>query len=273
MAKFEKMRVSLMREEASPLLDTIGFVSRPLSKSEYLKSAFSEERVFLHLQKPYKFMPLPAPKGYAAGFFSRPSPVELNHEDLSPYMAENYEPSLFVIKIDEEQVMWMQDNRKVGSPKRILESFFDYLLKRTSLRDWQAFVRYFEGKENYWQAVEQYHHEITQIIFRYVPPNAFEGKKLAQKYKTAMQLEANSDVYEERFKSAPGKMTPNSEMMQANAEIAEEGAGEKELRGVGNRLLYSSRQGRVTETVVDDDMPDALNTSFVNRVIAKLFGS
>lgn len=272
MARFEKMRVSLAREEPGELLSAAGYTEDVPSKAKFLTAAFAEERIFMHLNRPFRFIPMLTTKGYAAGFFSRPRPVELNHEDLTPYIAENYETSVFVMKIDEHQVMWMQENPYVGSPKRILESYFDHLSKKTSLNYWKAFVRYFETKDDYWAAVEQHRHEITQIIFRYVPPNAFEGKKLAQEYKTAVMKQSHTEVLEERFKSAPGKMDPTSEMMQANAEIAEEGAGEKELRGANNRILYTSEQGRATETVADEDMPDASHTSFISRVIAKLFG-
>lgn len=272
MATFEKMRVSLTRDEPGDILKAALYEDRFRTKSEYLFNAFAQTTTFLYRGKPYEFRPFDAPEGYVAGFFSKPSPQVLNHADLTPYTAENFEAALFVMKVDVDQVMWMENSYRVGSPKRILESFFDHLLKKTELVDWRAFVRYFEESEDYWNAVEKYRDQISQIVFRYVPPNAFEGKKLAQKYKTAVQEEANSEVLEERFKSAPGKMNPGSPMMEANAEIAEQGAGEKELRGPKNELLYSSGQGRKTEKVEEQDMPDAQNTSFVSRVIAKLFG-
>ncbi len=266
------MRVSLARDANVPLFEDEEPYQEFMTRLEYLRSAFTSERDFLHRENHYRFRPLVnAPDGFAAGFFSRPSPVTLNHEDLTPYMAENFEASLFIIELDSDQIVWMQDNPKVGSPKGILESFFHTLLKKSDLKDWRAFVSYFESKTDYWSAVERHRHEITEILFRYVPPNAFEGKKLAQKYKTEVQTQANSDILEEKFKSEPGKMDPTSEMMAANAEIAEQGAGERELRGRKRKLLYSSSQGRMTDNVSDDDMPDARNPTFLRRVIEKLF--
>ena len=273
MPKFEKLRVSLAREEDLLLLQAVGDSNYQRSRTEFLAAAFSESRQFLSNGKMvFRFYPITAPEGFAAGFFSKPSPMRLAHEDLSPYVAENYEASLFTISLDKAQIIWMEHNQKVGSPKRILESFFDHLLKKSDLKDWAAYVRYFESEGDYWAAVERYRSQITKIVFRYVPPNAFEGKKLAQQYHTAVQAEARNEVLEETFKSAPGKMNPESEMMRANAEIAEEGAGEKELRGSGNKLLYASGQGRRSETVPEEDMPDAQNPTFVRRVIDRLFG-
>jgi hypothetical protein len=272
MPKFEKLRVSLAREEDLPVLDAVQHDDSHLTRTEFLRRAFAESRQFLSGGRTvFRFYPIETQDGFAAGFFSKPSPMMLAHEDLSLYVAENYEAPLFTISLDKAQVIWMEHNQKVGSPKRILESFFDHLLKKTDLKDWAAFVRYFESDGDYWDAVRKYRNEITKIVFRYVPPNAFEGKKLAQQYHTAVQAEAKNEILEETFKSAPGKMNPESEMMKANAEIAEQGAGEKELRGPGNKLLYASGQGRRTEIVPEDEMPNAQNPTFVRRVINRLF--
>lgn len=271
MAKFEKLRVSLARDDQPPLLEKIGSDQEIPSRTEFLQSAFSLERSFLNRAgSKVNFIPIETPDGYAAGFFAKERPVPLMHADLSPYMAENYEPALFVLSLDKAQVIWMESSA-VGSPKSILESFFDHLSKKTDLRDWQAFVRYFETTDDYWKVVEAHRSEITKIVFRYVPPNAFDGSKLAQQYKTAVQEQAKNEILEETFKGKPGKMDPTSEMMRANAEIAEQGAGERELRGRGNKLLYTSGRGRKTENVDDDSMPTLNQPSLIQQVIIRLF--
>lgn len=271
MAKFEKLRVSLARDEPGGLLEGAGEEPEIPTRTEFLRSAFSAQRTFLNRAgAKVNFIPIEAPDGFAAGFFAKERPVPLKHEDLSPYMAENYEPALFVLSLDKDQVIWMEAGA-VGSPKSILEAFFSYLLKKTELNQWQGFIRYFETKEDYWAAVERYRNEITKIVFRYVPPNAFEGEELAQRYHTAVQQQAKNEILEETFKGQPGKMDPTAEMMRANAEIAEQGAGERELRGRGNKLLYTSGRGRVTDTVDDDQMPDLNQPSLIRQVILRLF--
>lgn len=273
MPKFEKLRVSLARDEPPPLLEAAGYEEEHRTRTEYLRAAFGESRQFLGRgQTIFRFHPIPAPSGFAAGFFSRPSPVELSHEDLTPYVAENFEAALFTLSLDSAQVVWMEHSQKVGSPKSILESFFTYLLKNTDLNEWISFVRYFEIESEYWDAVEKYRKEITKIVFRYVPPNAFEGKKLAQEYHKVVQEQCKNDILQETFTTAtPGKMDPGSEMMRENAEIAEQGAGEKELH-VGNKTVYTSGAGRLTETVPEEEMPTAQAPAFVRRVIDRLFG-
>ena len=130
MARFEKLRVSLAREEPGGLLEEAGDDHAIPTRTEFLSAAFATEHSFLSRSgAKVNFIPIEAPEGFAAGFFARERPVPLNHADLSPYLAENYEPALFVISLDKAQVMWMETSA-VGSPKSILESFFSHLLKK-----------------------------------------------------------------------------------------------------------------------------------------------
>ena len=177
-----------------------------------------------------------------------------------------------MISLDKDQVNWMEHHNKVGDPKAILEAFFGHISRKTDLKDWSAYVRYFEDNISYWQAVYQYRSEITKIIFRFVPPNAFEGEHLAQRFYTAIQKQANNEILETTFKSEPGRMNPDAPLMRESAEIAEQGAGERELRGRRNRLLYSSGRGRQTDSVPEEEMPTIESPTFVKRVIARLFG-
>jgi hypothetical protein len=272
MPLFEKLRVSLARAFDAPLLSEAGDPNEPLSRTEYLRRAFGEPRKFLRRQDIMTFHPIDAPEGYAAGFFAREQHIPLRHEDLSLYLAENYEPALFVISLDQAQIIWMEDKQNVGGPKQILESFFIHLLRKTPLKDWSAHVRYFERTDDYWDVVRRCRQEITKVIFRFVPPNAFEGEELAQEFYTELQKEAQNEVLEQTIKGKPGKMNLEGPIMRASAEIAEQGAGERELRGPGNKLLYKSSEGRVTDRVPEDDMPTVQSPNFVRRVIDRLFG-
>jgi hypothetical protein len=176
---FEKLRISLDEAfEEAPLLDRAGYVEPSISRSEYLTRAFAEERRFLKGDTIYDFHPIEeAPVGYAAGFFSRPRPLSARHADLSQYVAENYEPALFIMAIDEGQVVWMEERSEVGSPKAILEAFFKHLIRKTDLKNYVAFVRYFERQQDFWDVVKTKRQEITKVTLKFVPPNAYEGKK------------------------------------------------------------------------------------------------
>lgn len=110
-------------------------------------------------------------------------------------------------------------------------------------------------------------------MLKFVPPNAFEGVEIAQQFYTEFQKEIDNDVLEQALKAKPGKMNLEGPMMRAAAEIAEQGGGERELRGPKNRLLYSSERGKVTDKIPEEDMPTVQSPGFVRRVISRLFGA
>jgi len=271
MPKFEKLRVSLARSALPPLLEAVDQPDIHLPRTEFLKRAFAEARTFLRGDNVFTFHPIETPIGFAAGFFAREHSVSLRHHNLEKYVAENYEPALFMLSLDKAQVIWMEDRSSVGSPKAIIEAFFDSLNKKAELKDWNAFIRYFEDETGYWDAVRAHSHEITKVIFRFVPPNAFEGAEWAQRFYTEIQKEAGNEILEETFKGKPGQMRLDGPMMTASAEIAEKGAGERELRGLKNRSLYNSADGRVSEIVPEPDMPTIEHPSFLRRVLNQLF--
>lgn len=273
MPQFEKLRISLDRAfTETPILDLTDYPDDHLPREEFLRRAFGEPRRFLKSGNPFDFHPIDAPDGYVAGFFSRARPLSARHADLTPYLAENYEPSLFVMSIAKDQTVWMEDRSEVGSPKPLIEAFFSHLLRKTPLKDWSAFVRYYERQEDFWQVVRDRRRDITKVILKFVPPNAYEGTKLAQEFYTAFQSEVDNDALEQTLKAKPGKMNLEGPMMHAAAEIAEQGAGERELRGPKNEILYSSERGRVTQKVDEGDMPTPQSPNFVGRIIFRLFG-
>lgn len=243
-----------------------------MPRAEYLTRAFGEPRRFLKGEQAYDFHPIDAPDGFVAGFFSRSRPITARHADLSPYVAENYEPALFVMSIKQDQIVWMEERSEVGSPKAILEAFFKHILRKTPLKGWVAFVRHFERQEDYWEVIRTRRQDITKVILKFVPPNAFEGKELAQKFYTQLQAEVDDDVLEQTLKGTPGKMNLEGPMLTAAAEIAAQGAGERELRGRNNQILYSSAQGKVTSKIEEEEMPTPQSPTFVKRVISRLFG-
>ena len=86
MPTFEKMRISLAREEDAGLLSSVEDNSQYLPRSDYLEAVFGlGHHKFLKDSTTYTYTPIEAPDGFAAGFFARERQVELRHEDLSNY--------------------------------------------------------------------------------------------------------------------------------------------------------------------------------------------
>ena len=274
MAEFEKLRVSLARDDQGPILQELGHTDTHRSRQQFLVDAFSVERSFLHSRtgKRFDFIPLEINGDYVAGIFRRPAPVPLHDEALEPYEAENYEGAVFIMSVAKDQTGWMQFNRKLGAPKPILESFFEYLLRKSDIKDWKVFVKHFEDEREYFSVIRKRRNEIAEISFTFIPPNALSADDEVYNFVKAIQLEAHPDTQKHTYKADPGQMDPDTEHMNASARVAMAGGGDAEVRDKKRRLLYGKAKGKVTKDVPDEDLPTPNHVSFIKRVRNWLYG-
>jgi hypothetical protein len=273
-ATFEKLRVLLDREEDLPVLDAVGHAEKFSDRPEFLRAAFAESRAFPHLKtgKLFEFEPLPIDGDYVAGIFKRDHPAQLHDRALQPYEAENYEGVLFLLSVSKEQIAWAQQNKRLGSNKALLDSFFTHLLSKTPIKDWKAYVEYLRDEAEYWSVVESRRADIAKIAFTFLPPNALSASGRIYELVKIVHGEAHPDIQQHVYKAVPGKMDPNTETMNASAKIAMDGGGRAEIRTDRDKVIYDSRSAsRITQDVPNDDLPDAENLSFVKRVRDWLF--
>ena len=130
---FEQLRISLDRDGPGPLLVAAGHEEAFLDRRQYLETAFSQPRIFLHQKtaKQFEFKPLPIDGNYVASIFKRPRPLYAHDKNLKPYEAENYEGAVFMMSTSKDQLSWMQENKRLGSNKALLDSFFAHLCSAT----------------------------------------------------------------------------------------------------------------------------------------------
>jgi hypothetical protein len=273
MAKFEKMRVSLARAEATPMDGAMGESKPRRDRSEHLKAAFSDERKFLHLRNNirFTFTPITCPSGFVGGVFKRERPEILRNENLEPYKAENYEIAIVVLSIDKDQISWVEVNQKLGSSKSLLESFLNYLLTKTDINDWRPYVEYFDNSDDYWKVIKERKSEIASVKFTFVPPNPLGASDLVYKVVKDISLEAHPEVQQHVYRAKPGAMDLDTPMMRASAEIAMKGGGDAEIHDEKRHILYSSSGSRVIDTVDDDELPTPAQPAFMVRLIDRLF--
>lgn len=277
MATFEKLRISLARDEVPSIFDEITNEDTRRSRRQYLEDAFSESRSFLHARTGQRidFLPISIDGDYAGGIFRKQAPVPLHNETLERYDAENYEGAVFLISLNKDQISWMQFNRKLGSTKSILESFFDHLLKKTDLKDWNVFVRYIEDEKEYFEVIRTRRSEIAEISFTFIPPNALSADDEVYNFIRTIHNEAHPSIQKHVYKAEPGQMDPDTEHMNASARVAMAGGGDAEVRDNRRRVLYGKSQGKVSRDVPDDDLPTPTpeHAPFMRRVRDWLFGS
>lgn len=273
MPKFEKLRISLSREEPGALVSSIGHPEPHRSRAAFLTAVFGQERHFLRgTNARFRYLPIPMPEGFVGGFFARERPVVLSKENLSTYQAENYESALVIVDLSKDQFVWMEYNIQVGATKKLLESFLESVLKTTDIKDWTPYVRYIEVEDEYWNVIRTRKHEIARISFTFIPPNALGSDDRIYEFVKEVQGESNPETQQHVYKAPPGQMDPEGALMEASARVAMNGGGEAEVRDGNNRKIYSSGQARVQETVPEDDMPTPQQPGFVRRAILRLFG-
>lgn len=176
------------------------------------------------------------------------------------------------MSLSKDQTAWMQNNRKLGSPKPILESFFAYLSEKSNINDWRVYVKHFEDEREYFTVIRTRRHEITEISFTFIPPNALSADDEVYNFVKTIQIEAHPDTQRHTYRAEPGQMNPDTEHMNASARVAMAGGGDAEVRDKKRRLLYSKAQGKVTRDIPDDDLPTPNHAPFINRVRTWLFG-
>jgi len=274
MAKFEKLRISLARDEPGPFLKSAGYEESHRSRHDFLVEALSIQRTFINERtgKLFGFYPIKMEDGYAGGFFMRERPISARHRNLESYNAENYEIALFVMSVSKDQIAWMQQNNRLGKSKALIEAFFLHLINKTDINDWKVYVEYMDSKGEYFDTIRKRKNDIATIKFTFIPPNALGADDRVYEFIKITQQQAHPDTQQHIYKADPGKMDPETPMMEASARIAMGGGGDAEVRDGFNKVIYSSSGARTVEEVEDDEMPTPEKPAFVRRVILRLFG-
>lgn len=273
MATFEKLRVSLARDDAGPLLDG---VAEPVHRSrrEFLEAAFAEARAFLHRRtgRRFDFIPLQIDGDYVAGIIKRQAPVPLHDAALRKYEADNHEAAVVILSVAKDQIVWVQNNPRVGATKSILESFFQFIVEKTKIKDWRVHVEYIHDEREYFTVIRERRAEIAKITFTFIPPNALGAEDEVYNFVKTVQAQANPGTQKHLYLGEPGTMNPDTPVMNASARVAMAGGGDAEVRDKANRVLYSSAKARVTRDVPADQLPTPEHAAFVERVRDWLFG-
>ena len=277
MPKFVKLRVSLAPITMLPIEKAANYEGAGINRRGYLNWAFGEERQFLSPKgtEPISFVPIEAEEGFVAGFFAKECDISARKKENSAFpkvQHENWELALFVMNIAEDsQIAWVQNGTKVGTPKSILEAFLTRLPK-TRLGQFTPSVGYLDSEHSYWAAVDKYERSITQISFTFFPPNVLSIEDKVNDFLRLAQKQGRPKRQKHIYSADAGEMNAKSEIMQASAKVAIEGAGKAEIRA-GGRKVWSSSKARTIKEVEDEIMPTVEKPDFIKRIISKLFNN
>jgi hypothetical protein len=268
-----------MRVSLSPLAPgdlPIESVSPPLSRSEYLRQAFSKDRTFFHRGRPFVFKPMALKDDrYVAGHFSRERPVQVHggpDEDFPERLADNWELAFAILNFTAgDQRAAMEVNRNVGDAVGLMSSFMGTLPQVEGFHGYTVYVLPLFNEEEYWEVVEKNEGSLTEAEFVLIPPNAFEANKALANLVQAVNEQSKSERSQHRFMNKEGNLDAKNEQLAGLADTAINGAGEATLRS-GRKVLFSSRSHRRKIAVAKNEIPTPADLFGLGHIIGRLFG-
>ena len=179
MPVFEVIRISLARPSA-PLFDGAVTLPDPVSRREFLDAAFQKPWDFLYWKKRYYYIPIGSDAALSSGIFGRElSDLKHGGPETVFELEESKEWQIafaFLNAASDSQVIYMQRNASVGSPKKVLETFLEFVVSQDEkLAYWTPRIEYVSLKDDFWEVTREYLGRITAINFTFIPPNALRA--------------------------------------------------------------------------------------------------
>lgn len=269
MALFEILRVSLAPAAELPLFEQAGINPEVITRNRYFELALTERHMFLHRRRAYFYMPVTQQDEVYAGVIGRQLSEVVNDGPESNFALMEQKrwivAFLFFDAADTRQKAALQRNQRVGSPRGLLESFFEHVSEQSSLRYWKPYTEFISSKSDFWKATEEYRGQITSLNFKFLPPNVLGlGQAINDLVREATIGAPNAEHVDLKLINKNGQINPAGELVESGLNTATLGGGEVNMK-VGTKVIYSSSKNRETQEVEKDDIP---SPSAKDRVIA-----
>lgn len=273
MAVYEYIRISLRRWEMAPLLRDLEV---KLNKHDYLRGIFGRDRMrFMYRQTPMEYVFFGEENNVISGAIGKQiSAVESDGPDnkFKPKSVKKWEAANFFIDLSDdnnEQVVAMQSNRKVGAPMGILEAIFSNI--ETTEQPYKAGFEYLVSREKFWTVVEENEGKISQAKFTFLPPNMLGGRDEWNKTLRELRDKDGVETTTVSLQNKDKNLRLNSEPVKEMVDLAIDGGGEAVLKS-GKQIIFSSSKGKKTAKIDDDINIGAADTSQKKTLIKRLFG-
>lgn len=271
MAVFEYLRISLAKTPA-PL-----FEATEMSRQQFLKEALSKRWDFPHQKRILTYDPATGDGedivGGIVGREIREIDSEGPDESWKPVELTHWPYALLAVDIGErEQIAAFQKHSRVGSPRRILSSLLDHIVRQSAYSIWRPQIEYISSSEDFWAAAKAHAGTISSLNFVFVPPNMLRAKEAIDDLVRAASDEANSEETELKLRNPSGNLVPDGDLVKAAVSTATSGGGEVVMKS-GTKIIYSSSKNRKTKEIDAEEIPAPssveLIRSFFKRLIAR----
>lgn len=269
MPVFEYLRVSLAKGPPS-LFDV------EQTRQEFLREVFSQRWDFTHRKRVYTYDPIPETGEFIGGIVGREI-AEFRNDgpDTHWSLIEQKHWPIAYLSVDlgeREQIAAVQHHSRVGSPRGLLESLLEHVVKQEQYARWKPSIEYISKAADFWKAAESFAGRITSLSFTFVPPNMLGAKQAIDDLVRAASDEANSEETELKLKNPSGHLFASGDLVEASVSTATAGGGEVVMKA-GKAVIFSSAKNRMTKDIDAEEIPAPSNIdqvrAFFRRLLAK----
>jgi len=244
------------------------------SRFEFLERAFGSRLDFLYQGRKFSYIPAERVGNVFSGYFGREKHESVHAGPDDQFRLTDlvrWDLSFFAIDLSEtRQIAFMQRNDNVGSPRPVLECFFDDLGQIRGMRNWQAHVRYISDSATYWDAARRYEGRITKLAFTFIPPNALRAEERVMDFIRDASRNAQATLVKHEYENKQGRLDPNGELIEGSVKVATAGGGDAVIK-VGKRMVYSTKTQKMTTDIPEDEIPEPTDKPKIRAIIRRLF--
>lgn len=151
-------------------------------RTEFLTDAFSNRRDFFYRGRKYTY--IPGPKGTITkeeipGYIGKPVEEFVNDGPEKLFALtrkEHWKASFIVIDVRKDrQIVAFEKRADVGSANGIITALFEDVISQSKTTSWHVDVEYISVVSDFWKAAEELKGKITELVFKFYPPNGLKG--------------------------------------------------------------------------------------------------
>jgi hypothetical protein len=268
MAVFEYLRISLAKSPA-PLLEAM-----EMNRQQFLRDALSKRWDFPHARRILTYDPRTPNEGQLVGGIVGREIREIDSEGPDeawrPVELTHWPHAMLAVDIgDTEQIAAFQKHGRVGSPRRVLTSLLDHIVKQPGYTMWKPHVEYISSSQDFWAAARAHAGTISSLNFLFVPPNMLKAKEAIDDLVRAASNEANSEKTELTLRNPSGNLVPEGDLVTAAVTTATEGGGEVVMKA-GTKIIYSSSKNRKIKEIDAEDIPAPSSVELIRTFFSRL---
>lgn len=277
--RYHFIRIFALKRQLPPILVATGDIQSGVSRSDYLRSVFSDRINFFHRKRLFVYMHLGYTEdgNFAVGRIGRQwtdlinAPPEKNFEEekIDSWRAANV--LIDVTDHRDGQKVAMQHHNDVGKPFGLIESLINHVNEQNRDSEWVLEVATISDERSFWDVVEEHEHSITAAQFSFITPNILGLRSELNKGLQDARDKNGAREVEVVLKNDEGGLAlKEQENIKDAIEYTAKGGGRARLK-VQKKVVYDSNKKNKTATIPEDEPLTPQKKSVWGQFVSALF--